>query len=68
MITIGVIQLINKMKDGTYIAFTDEDTQYLKAFATLASISIIKLQNNILGMQSINNNLLELNKNLNKVL
>ncbi|NQY24813.1 MAG: GAF domain-containing protein [Campylobacteraceae bacterium] len=66
MITIGVIQLINKMKDGTYIAFTDEDTQYLKAFATLASISIIKLQNNILGMQSINNNLLELNKNLNK--
>ena len=35
MITIGVIQLINKMKDGTYIAFTDEDTQYLKALQRL---------------------------------
>lgn len=67
-LSIGVIQLINKKIKNEYQAFNDADKEYLKAFATLTTISIMKLQNNIFGMQSINNNLVELNKSLNKEL
>ena len=66
-VCIGVLQLINKMNEnGDLIPFATTEKDLIETISAFATLSVLKLQNNIFGMHSINKNLLTLNRELNE--
>ena len=64
--TIGVIQLINKIKNGKNLNFTKKDKETISMASSLAALSIEKAQNDIEKLKELNEELIVLNKKLEK--
>jgi len=63
---LGVVQILNKKKDGEYITFDEKDKNLLAMVCSFIALSVSKAKQDMIKLTQLNDKLKDTNKNLEK--
>jgi len=63
---LGVVQILNKMENGSYTSFDEKDKTLLSMVCSFIALSVSKAKQDVKKLKTLNDKLIDSNKNLEK--